>query len=74
MTKIAEYAAKWNRDVHNNFAVACYKRYEVRGLEQIIHRFHSPNLNDTRNMQTWHLTVEEWHDAVSAALFDKRSA
>lgn len=33
---LAEYAAKWNRNPENNFAVACYKRYAVRELEQIL--------------------------------------
>ncbi len=74
MTKIDEYAARWSRDLENNFAVACYERYEVRELEQIIARFHSPNSEDSRNMQTCHLTLEEWHDAVSAAWLTKRSA
>ena len=61
---LQRYVEKWNRDKHNNFAVACYDMNSLSELQES----HTPNDADESDMRTWGITAEEWSDALEAAL------
>ena len=63
---IREYAAKWNRDPNNNFAVACYNDNSMAELEAAMES--GP---DEIDMKNWDISGEEWTDAVTAAHCEK---
>lgn len=67
MKNINEYAKKWNRDPHNNFAVACFDMNSIDELQAP----HAPIDADETDCQNWGITPEEWSDAVEAALNEK---
>ena len=61
---ISEYATKWNKDIDNNFAVACFDQNSVESLQEA-------TIPDGTDMQTWGMSEEEWHDAIAAAIEEK---
>jgi len=64
---IREYAEKWNRDIDNNFAVACYDQNSLFELEDT----HTSEPDET-DMKTWGITdVNEYFDAVKVALIKR---
>lgn len=64
---IKTYAAKWNRQEDNNFAVACYNDNTINELEEVL----SDSVCDT-DCRAWGISMDEWRDAINAALFELR--
>lgn len=74
MRAIIEYAKRWDRDPHNNFAVACYNDCSVEDLASILiavknnHNTTAATVADPIDMKEWGISdSEEWLDAIQAA-------
>ena len=67
MNTIEAYAKKWNRDVNNNFAVACYNENTIEELQAP----HTPADYDPTDCFIWTMTPEEWSEGIRAALNER---
>ena len=60
------FAIKWNRDVDNNFAVACFDQNSMKDLAEA-----AENDPDETDMLTWRISSGEYFDAIKTAIFEK---
>jgi hypothetical protein len=67
MEHIKQFAEKWQRDIDNNFATACYNDNTIAELE----KSHTPADADRGDCKNWGITPQEWSEAIEAALRQK---
>ena len=61
-----EYERKYNREIDNSFASACYDDCSIEDLREALAA--EPDEDDCRE---WVITPEEWTDAIQTALTEK---
>ena len=64
---VNEYADRWERDRHNNFAAACYDQNSIAELQDSLAG--EPDIIDC---QEWKITCNEWIDAIQSAIAEKQ--
>ena len=66
MNPINEFARRWEREIDNNFAAACFND---NGRIEIIEALR--NHADPVDLSTWNISGEEYFDALKAAIKEK---
>lgn len=69
-TTIKEYAEKWGRNEDANFAVGCFDDNTIEELVNGLNEL-EPDETDMKNYEIEN--VEEWYDAIYAALCERSS-